>query len=889
MLEIVGSGSTAAAPPPPPQSQSSGAGGKSTASTADTSPAKAWADAVAQATANSPQQRATVKPGDTLTGVANNHNDTVQRVETANPQIANPNLIYPGQPVYLPKTTPDQVVTGVDNSHIKPVITAMANANSADQGLQDVQQSHIRNRALLGDAQAQSAQSWDTVRQTTLDTLMNNNAGAYPEQAAAAEVRQLNPLEPGNAKFAAANNAALTEATQQWRQMGVTKPQLSPIINAYNNARQTTAAVNQYLQNPHMPHNRAIVEELNNSAQQANTQLNAAIEKSLTDAANQAGADPKARSEAMTERAANIQLAGPQDQAFHTAVDNANYDLQVNKPAQAVADAYAKGGAEAAAQALKTATQNAGNPYYAGQIIQQSQGTIGSITRDMGSLASNVPRPSRASMFGPTPGETKFSQIYADLSQSVGAANTVTTSGSLSPGGKAAADIVANSIAANAPKNLMPWQSGLYGNAAEGAITNGDGVALTLATAAALKRQGNTDLASFVTEGAATGIQALQSKTNDDVTAFATTTNNLHQLRTTWGPFMTESQLVNATNGYLADHPDVRQKADAQLGSISQDGDAIAEAESAWHSYGPQLNGIDAQGDLSAAAKSLTGNNVSAAFAVSQSTSVNNAIAAALGPSMPHPDQGGGSVAQALFASPVWSLPRSTRSFVNATYKTINAQAKSAGAGTPHDQGKFTTLSTIGLFLTAENAVAKGGFPVSSLHDAATSAYTALGFLKYGGEIAAGLAKDGVFAKYGGKFGLSTQTLADLTKTTSGLTKTPWFKAAGSAYYGAGAHPTGTAAHPAGRLSAGHAAGARGRAPRAAGSAARAQGGQGTDPFNQLSSDAPSSNNNAQSDPLSQLFQTISQLSQQAGQIENGMGLTSLLSGAGPLLGAMFA
>ena len=95
----------------------------------------------------------------------------------------------------------------------------------------------------------------------------------------------------------------------------------------------------------------------------------------------------------MTERAAYIQMAGPQDPAFQTAVDNANYDLQVNKPAQAVADAYAKRGAEAGAHALKTAPQSVGNSYYAGQIIQGSQGTIDSIAKDMGSLASSQPMP----------------------------------------------------------------------------------------------------------------------------------------------------------------------------------------------------------------------------------------------------------------------------------------------------------------------------------------------------------------------------------------------------------------------------------------------------------------------------------------------------------------
>ena len=48
-------------------------------------------------------------------------------------------------------------------------------------------------------------------------------------------------------------------------------------------------------------------------------------------------------------------MAGPQDPAFQTAVDKANYDLQVTKPARTVADAYAKGGAETAAQ-LKVLT-----------------------------------------------------------------------------------------------------------------------------------------------------------------------------------------------------------------------------------------------------------------------------------------------------------------------------------------------------------------------------------------------------------------------------------------------------------------------------------------------------------------------------------------------------
>jgi hypothetical protein len=441
--------------------------------------------------------------------------------------------------------------------------------------------------------------------------------------------------------------------------MGVTKPQLSPIIDAYNNLNQTTNAANQYLQNPKMPHNREIADGFNSSEQQARDQLNAAIEKSLTDAANRAGNDPKDRSKAMTERAFNIEIAGPQDQTFQSAVDSANYDLQVNKPAQSVADAYASGGPAAAADKLKAVTANAGNSYYAGQIIQQSQGTIDSITRDMGSMAAaSQKQPSVGGKAGwelpnagTNPGNAQFNQIYGDLSQSVAAANTVTPDGSLSPGGKAAADLVAGSIASNTPKDLTAYQQGLYTSATTNAITSGDGAGLTLASAATLKQQGNTDMASVFAGGAATGIHGLQSRTDSDVSAFASTTNTLHKLGATYGPLMSPGQLAKASNAYLADHPDVARNANSELNTISQDGDAIAEADSAWNSYSGQLNGIDGQKDASAAAKSLTGDQ-SADFAASRSTALHDAVAAALSAPSASGEGGAGSVVQAMLASP---------------------------------------------------------------------------------------------------------------------------------------------------------------------------------------------------------------------------------------------
>jgi LysM repeat protein len=318
-IQLPGSATRATVSPPAASNQSSGP----TSPTPDTSPTKAWADALAQAKANSPQPYVKARPGDSLSSIASRYNDTLTSVEEANPQIHCQNLIKSGETVYLPKTAPAQVVTGVDNSQIKPIITSMAGANLVDQGLQDAARSHVRDPELIAEAQAQSTKSWNAVERTTFNMLMENNVRAFPEAAAAAEVRELNALEPGNAKFAAANDAALAEATQKWTQMGVTKSQLGPIIDAYNNARQTTDSVNQYLQNPHLPHSRVVVDDLNAAEQQANAQLDATIENSLREAAHQAGDNATARAAAIAERAHNIETFGPHNPAFRSAVENA--------------------------------------------------------------------------------------------------------------------------------------------------------------------------------------------------------------------------------------------------------------------------------------------------------------------------------------------------------------------------------------------------------------------------------------------------------------------------------------------------------------------------------------------------------------------------------------
>lgn len=826
LMQLPGS-ATAAVSRPPVHNQSSGAANNPKPPTADTSPAKAWSDAVAQARANSPQQHATVTPGDTLTGIAGSHDDTLPAVEANNPQIVDPNLIHSGDWVHLPKQTPAQVVSGVDDSQIKPIITAMANANLADQNLQmtaqDAARLHMPDPGIFIGPQAQSTNSWNKVQQTTFNMLINNNYNPHPDQSAKAEVQQLNALEPGNAKFAAANNAALNKAIGQWRQMGVTKSQLDPIINAYNNAKQATDSANLYLQNPKLPHNPAVVGDVNANERQANAQLQGQIETWLT---KHSGGNPTAA--AVADHAGILAKFGPHDSFFQTAVQKATYDLQVVKPAQQVANAYAtgmrQGGAQAAAQkaaqTLATVTHNAGDPHFALQIIQHSQGTIDQITKEMGSLAASSQSPVFA---GSSDAVTSFNQIYGDLSQSVNAATPIRisfgphgqTSITLGADGKTAADLVGGSIAANAPKNPTPYQSGFYEGAAANAITNGDGAALSLATVAALKGQGNSNLASYVVEGAAQGFQGLKSKTDSAVGDFNATAANLYQIQTTWTPFMTSSQVAKATNGYFADHKDVAQKAGAELKTIGTDGNAIVEAASAWNAYGPQLAGIggpknqyaygtqpagNGTKDLSAAAASLTGTDKAAAFAVSQSTRLNTAIANTLFPLMEQ--LGGGGPGWQSW--PGWSSIGSGRSAFSA-----GAKAASKGGGLLFPKGNLSStianrlslgLSIAGLFLTGRNAYANWGkdgypfLPFGSAPEAVDSFYTALGFAKYMGETYSGFAKvTGLpnALKYTNSAGASKFFFGE---NAENLTKSPAFQALGFFYYGAGAFTAGAAA-----------------------------------------------------------------------------------------------
>jgi murein DD-endopeptidase MepM/ murein hydrolase activator NlpD len=80
-----------------------------------------------------------VQPGDTLSGIAASHGASLAAVEAANPQIANPNLIYAGQTVTVPggssaalaDTAPGGASQGAPTQYSAPSSTASSTSSTS--------------------------------------------------------------------------------------------------------------------------------------------------------------------------------------------------------------------------------------------------------------------------------------------------------------------------------------------------------------------------------------------------------------------------------------------------------------------------------------------------------------------------------------------------------------------------------------------------------------------------------------------------------------------------------------------------------------------------------------------------------------------------------------
>jgi len=487
----------------------------------------------------------------------------------------------------------------------------------------------------------------------------------------------------------------------------------------------------------------------------------------------------------MVQRAGILQIVGPQSGSFNNAVDAANYDVQVNRPAQQVSAAYRHGGAQAAAQTLVTATENAA-PGYAGPIIAASRPTIDRIASDLNSMLQS------RTQFAAT--DDQFNGIYGDLSQAVEQTDHGPHGGGLSDETKNAANVIADALASHINANRTFVSN--YGTlidpahtlavAAQDAIGNRRGASLSLALAAALRQHDQADAANEVVEGAAQGYDELKTRTDSDVKSFAQVTANLEQLRSSWGSFMTNAQLNAATEGYARRNPDFVKQFGQALTDVQHDGAAIVQARQAFSGYRSDLNGLSNRGDLVSAASNLTGRDASSYFAVQESGQVTMNVAQALAENVP-PTQSG-------YSTPL-DAPGVLRSIRTGVNQYLKATVP-GGANAPTN----LALSTAGLVLTAPTAESElAHFNQLDFAGKAVAAYNTLGFSKYfleTGSYASRLARTSGIRLLGAVAQSKTgSALASLTndKVPAGAA----FKLFGSFYYLTGAFANGVSAYDA--------------------------------------------------------------------------------------------
>ena len=683
---------------------------------------------------------------------------------------------------------------GVTSQQIAPILQDRAAAVSDDNAL-----THLHapvNRAIVQDEQQQATEAWSKVQQDTQHWLQSSiGLKAFPEDTAAARVKELDALHPGDQKFAAANHAALQGATATWNALGITHAKLDPVIKAYNGYETAVKQRQEALSNPHL-HNEDpnALTDVNQPVNAAQHRLQGAIEQQLTDAGKNVGS-PQQAARAMVQRAGILRIVGPQTDAFKNAVNAANNDVQVNRPAEQVAAAYRHGGASAAAQALVTATQNAA-PGYAGSIIAASRPTIDHVASDLNTMLQNHTQFSA--------NNDQFTSIYGDLSQAVEQTDHGPDGRALSNETKSAANVVADALASHIKANQTFVSN--YGTAvdpaqtlaisAQDAIGNRQGASLSLALGAALRQHGQSNAANEVVEGAAQGYDELKTRTDNDVKSFAQVTANLEQLRSSWGPFMTNAQVNAATEGYARRNPDFVKQFGQTLTDVQHDGTAIVQARQAFSGYRSDLNGLSNRGDLVNAANNLTGGDASSYFAVQESGQVTMNVAQALAGNVP-PAQSGYSTG--LDAPGVL---RSIRTGVNQYLKSTKTTPLTNADGSPGKPNVPTNLvlSGVGLGLTTPTALSElQHFNQLDFAGKAVAAYNTLGFSKYfleTGSYASRLARTSGI-RYLGSVAQSKGGTALANLTDDKLAAGTAFKLFGSFYYLTGAFANGVSAYDA--------------------------------------------------------------------------------------------
>lgn len=452
------------------------------------------------------------------------------------------------------------------------------------------------NKATGSDADA----AWKDVQGSLENRLRDlGNGKAYPEELVKPQLDDIKKHFANDPKVASAVDGADKTVTGEWHDQGWTRDTLGTVVDKYDGVRKAQSAVDEATKT-----GAANLPKLQQDLTTAQNAVRSEIEHQLDDVANKV---PKEKRElAIAARSALIQKNGPQEAGFASLVDQAAYNKTVKPGVDAVQDAYKKGGAKAAADALNAQTATVSSET-AKQIVAGSMSTIDAIASDLDKSMRN----------GDGPISYKdYNAVYGNLA----AATDMAARG---VNGQKVVDDVAATMIRHLPsekfqpqfKDSPSYPLRPYQTAVMQSVADGKGASLQLASATQLKASGRSSDADSLVSAISVGTQVLKGRVEDDVKNFSAASGDITRLRADWSGVMSKEKLDSATIDYLNQNPDILPKFDQSYNALDGDGYAIARTNLAIDAALPQLQGLSQTGELTKSKKEL-GESKEAQFAV---------------------------------------------------------------------------------------------------------------------------------------------------------------------------------------------------------------------------------------------------------------------------------
>ncbi|MFE0755051.1 LysM peptidoglycan-binding domain-containing protein [Inquilinus sp. NPDC058860] len=675
-----------------------------------------------------------VRPGDTFSSIAPRVGQTDKDLEAANPGV-DPRRLRPGDRIVIL----DDVRREAATQQLKALDTAHRTHGTAGQeawaGVQPLVEAELRR---VG------------------------RDGPTPGDRLDGAIGDIKARAPGDARFATIVDQARQTVEREWEGQGRTHAATDTILALAGDAqaadRSAAAIANDPEGNGPTPTDR--VGAAANAAQHKWDLVTQAAVPQLEALAKGVGSPAEAETK-VAQRAASLSNYGPDDEQYRSAIDAAAREVLVGKPSRAVADAYASGGAPAAAAKLREVAGQA-SPVVAARILQASQPVIDKISADLGREArEKLPAPGAAGP-GSNPidlgsiDETGIQAARKDKSFGMDATFAVTLGdlaaaadrAGLAPDGKTAVKGLASSLAEQMPDvddmRYAPGERPAHDVAKAFAWTvgQGDGATLSLAVAAAMPAD-RRDYGNALVAAAAEGLGTLRQRVVADVGAFGDATKTLAFLKQGPGQLLDQAQFQKAMAAYLKAHPDTADKAAAAYDTVARGGDALLRTAAAINAYEPELGG---SGDFAKlkGARDDTGDRDALEFAVKSSPATLVELAN-LSDEVERPPPGK--------VTPWWPI-RGTQDFVNEViaYRAkpaydLLSQAQRDGGLVPrtgvtaaNGMGKANRLA--GTVLAGIHADAM--FQNQDLFSQAYGLYFASGAGKYGLELLGGMVQSGI-------------------------------------------------------------------------------------------------------------------------------------------------